>query len=138
MPRIDGEQLARQVFTSTLELCPTEEPYVAVVDGVQIPRTSWKLVGSSWLYNPTSPPFQRGIHRAQRFVDLAVLLPESPSGYRRAVPLRWDPAIPVKGVRPAGLAAGKEWQVGLEQLTWLRKAPGSGGAQPATPGGGGR
>lgn len=119
-PRLDAELLRQQVFAASLELVPAAGPYVVALDGVQVPRHSWRLCGTSWLYNPSSPPFQRGIHRAQRFTDLALLLPVNASGYSRAVPLWWEPAVPVRGVRHAQLPAGREWAVGLAQLQWLR------------------
>lgn len=119
-PRLAPASLARQVFTASLDLIPAAGPYVAVVDGVQLPRQSRRLPGTSWLYDPASPAFKRGIHRAQRFCDLAVLLPQSAAGYSRAIPLWWEPAVPAKGVRPAGQPAGTEWQVGVKQLHWLR------------------
>jgi hypothetical protein len=119
-PRLAAEQLAQQLCAATLELLPASGPCVAVVDGLQIPRHSWKLLTTAWLYDPVSPVFKRGIHRAQRGTDLALLLPQDARGYSRAIPLRLDPAVPEKGRRPAGMPAAKEWQVGLRQLHWLR------------------
>lgn len=50
----------------------------------------------------------------------AWLTPPSAAGYSRALPLRFMPAIPEKAVRPAGMAAHKEWEAGLAELHWLR------------------
>lgn len=126
-PRLDAEALAQHLVASGLELVPETTCCVAVVDGVQLPRTSGRMPGSSWLYNPTSPPFKRGIHRAQRYTDLALLVPPDARGYSRAIPLRWDPAIPEKGVRPDARPAATEWAVGLAQLHWLRAQLDAGG-----------
>jgi hypothetical protein len=119
-PRCDYERLCHQCAEASLALIPEQGACVAAIDGTQIPRHSRTMPGTSYLYNPQSPPFKRGIHRAQRFCHLALLSPQTGVGYSRAIPLRFDPAIPAKGVRPNGMAAAKEWEVGLEQLHWLR------------------
>jgi len=119
-PRFDYDAVAHQLCTTALALVPETGPCVAAIDGTQIPRHSRTMPGTSYLYNPQSPPFKRGIHRAQRSTHLALLTPQTSVGYSRAIPLRFDPAIPAKGVRPAGMAAAKEWEVGLAQLHWLR------------------
>jgi DDE superfamily endonuclease len=120
-PRIDYEELARCFFWETLPHVLQMEPYVAVVDGVQIPRHSHKMPGTSWLKSPRTPPFMPGPHRAQRFVHLAALLPRTEEGYSRALPLRWEPAFPEKAVLPEGMEPRKEWEVALDALRWLRK-----------------
>lgn len=94
---------------------------MAVVDGVQIPRHSRKMPGTSWLKNPRTPPFKPGSHRAQRFLHLAALLPRTEEGYSRALPLRWEPAFPEKAVLPPeGMEPRKEWEAALDALQWLR------------------
>ena len=58
--------------------------------------------------------FAPGIHRAQRFVHLAALLPPE-QGYSRALPLRWEQAFPPKAVRREVLPArvGDLWRAGM-------------------------
>jgi hypothetical protein len=92
-PRIDYEALTGCVLQQTLAHIPETEPYVAVVDGVQIPRHSHKMSGTSWLKNPRTPPFMLEPHGTQRFLHLAALLPQNERGYTRALPLRWEPAF---------------------------------------------
>jgi len=105
-PRIDYEALTRCFFSETLPHIPASGPYyVAVVDGVQVPRSSHKMPGTSWLKNPRTPPFMPGIHRAQRFLHLACLLPRSAEGYSRALPLRFEPAFPQKAVAAEGFSS---------------------------------
>lgn len=87
-PRIDYEILTSCFLAESLDHMPATAPYVAVVDGVQIPRHSHKMPGTSWLKNPRTPPFKPGSHRAQRFLHLAALLPRTEEGYSRALPLR--------------------------------------------------
>jgi hypothetical protein len=60
-----------------------------------------------------------GIHRAQRFLHLGLLLPRTPTGYSRALPLRWLPAFPAKAV-PARTPPRKAWAAARDALVWLR------------------
>jgi hypothetical protein len=121
-PRIDYEALTRCFFSETLpHVAPSEEPYVAVVDGVQLPRSSHKMPGTSWLKHPRTPPFRPGSHRAQRFLHLATLLPKSEEGYSRALPLRFEPAFPHKAVAAEGFEPKKQWEAALEAVRWLRE-----------------
>ena len=120
-PRIDHEQLTRRFFGETLPHVPTTAPYVAVVDGVQLPRSSHKMPGTSWLKSPRTPPFRPGPHRAQRYLHLAALLPTSEQGYSRALPLRWEPAFPEKAVKAEGFEPKKQWEAALESIGWLRE-----------------
>lgn len=119
---IDYEILSRRFFKETLpHVAPSEPYYVAVVDGVQIPRSSRKMPGTSWLKSPKTPPFSPGAHRAQRFLHLATLLPRSEEGYCRALPLRLEPAFPEKAVPAEGFPPKKQWEAALESLWWLRE-----------------
>jgi hypothetical protein len=79
------------------------------------------MPGTAWLKCPRTPPFKPGPWRAQRLVHLAALLPRTPDGYSRALPLRWEPAFPAKAVRPAGMAARTEWEAALAGVGWLRR-----------------
>jgi len=119
-PRIDYEELTRCFFSETLPHVPATDPYVAVVDGVQVPRHSRKMPGTSWLKHPKTPPFMPGPHRAQRFLHLAALLPRSQEGYTRALPLRWEPSFPEKAVLPEGTEPKKQWEAALQTVRWLR------------------
>jgi len=119
--RIDYERLTRRFFKETLGHVSPTDPYVAVVDGVQIPRHSHKMPGTSWLRSPRTPPFMPGIHRAQRYMHLASLLGANEEGYSRAVPLRWEPAFPEKAVEAEGLKPEKEWEAALGAIGWLRR-----------------
>src|SRR5512133_1134383 len=100
--RYDEEQMARTFLGETLKEVPENEPYVVGMDGVQIPRSSLRMPGTSWLKAPRTPVFKVGIHRAQRFVHGAWLTPME-DGYSRAIPLRFLPAFPSKA-KPAGRA----------------------------------
>ncbi len=112
-------RVARLFFRETLTHTAPHEPYVVGVDGVQIPRSSLKLAGTSWLKAPRTPVFKVGIHRAQRFVHGAWLTPME-AGYSRAVPLRFLPAFPPKA-KPAPVVPQREWEAGLTFLHWTRQ-----------------
>jgi DDE superfamily endonuclease len=119
--RIDYEKLSGHFLEQTLRHISPQDPYVAVVDGVQIARHSHKMPGSCWLKSPRTPPFMPGIHRAQRFAHLACLLPQSQTGYSRALPLRWECAFTEKAVPSEGVEPKKEWEAGLDAIGWLRE-----------------
>ena len=111
-------RVASLLFRETMAHTTPTEPYVVGVDGVQIPRSSLKMPGTSWLKAPRTPVFKVGIHRAQRFLHGAWLAPLE-SGYSRAVPLRFLPAFPPKA-KPAPVAPQREWEAGLTFLHWTR------------------
>jgi hypothetical protein len=116
--RVCYQTLTRCLVRQTLSEVPASEPYVAVVDGVQVPRSSRRMPGTAWLPCPRTPRFAQGCHRAQFFVHLAALLPRW-QGYSRAVPLRLDPAFPAKAV-PGAATPQSEAQAGMAQVAWLR------------------
>jgi hypothetical protein len=116
--RFEEPLLGRLLLGQTLAHSPIEQPYVTGIDSTQVPRSSYKMPGSGWLRAPRTPVFMKGIHRAQRFLHGAWLLPMQ-DGYSRAIPLRFLPAFPAKA-RPADVAACKEWQAGLAVFEWLR------------------
>jgi hypothetical protein len=124
--RIDYEALSGRFFREILDHIAPKDPFVAVVDGVQVPRHSHKMASTSWLKSPRTPPFMPGIHRAQRFMHLAALLPKSEEGYSRAIPLRWEPAFPKEGHSRSGQTkegvgggSGGHW-VGYEPVFSIR------------------
>ncbi len=75
--RYEEQKVARVFLRETLEHTGVEEPYVVGVDGVQIPRSSLRMPGTSWLKAPRTPVFKVGIHRAQRFLHGSWLLERS-------------------------------------------------------------
>jgi hypothetical protein len=118
--RIDVDALDAELVRQTLPEIPGAGPYAVAMDGVQVPRRSLKLPGTSWLRAPRTPKWKPGIHRAQRFFHLAALLPITPQGYGRALPLRFVPAFPPKAV-PGRTAPRTEVQAACAELLWLRR-----------------
>jgi hypothetical protein len=117
--RVCYATLTRCFLHETLAQVPAAAPYVVVVDGVQMPRSSRRMPGTAWLPCPRTPCFAQGSHRAQFFVHLAALLP-CWQGYSRALPLRLDPAFPVKAV-PGAAPPQTEAQAGIAQVAWVRR-----------------
>lgn len=111
--RIDYEALSGRFLEGVLAHIAPSEPFVAAVDGAQVPRHSHKkMPGTSWLKCPRTPPFMPGIHRAQRFLHLAALLPKSERGYSRAAPLRWEPAFSPRRPWPGRRSPGRSGRPG--------------------------
>jgi hypothetical protein len=119
-PRVDVEALDAELVRQTLPEIPASEPYVVAIDGVQVPRWSLRMPGTSWLKAPRTPKWKPGIHRAQRFFHLAALLPITEQGYSRALPLRWVPAFPPKAVASRTVPQ-TEGQAAATELGWLRR-----------------
>jgi hypothetical protein len=125
--RLDYAVLTRHFLRETLPHVAADQPYLVAIDGVQFPHPSGRMPGTSWLHNPTSPAFKRGIHRAQRYSHLAWLIPPTDAGESRALPLRLIPAFPEKALRPKAVAEQDdwqprtEWQAARDQLVWLRQ-----------------
>lgn len=112
--------VAQYLFRQTLEHVPETEPYILTGDAVHIYRTGTEVAGSSWVRALNTAPFKRGLQRGQRFVEIAWLTPNEAS-YRRAVPLRWIPAVTEKAV-PSDATPCKEWEAGLQGVQWVREA----------------
>ena len=118
VPRVDYDVLSRCFVHQTLPQVPEDGPYVVAVDGVQLPRRSLRMPGTAWLKCPRTPPWKPGIHRAQRYLHLAALLPRW-QGYSRALPVRFVPAFPPKAVPGAALPRS-EAQAAQGELARLR------------------
>jgi hypothetical protein len=117
--RFREERMAEVLFGQTLAHVGSEDLYVVGGDGMQVPRSSRTMEGTSWLPCPRTPVFRRGIHRAQRFFHGSWLLPAE-NGYSRALPLRFLPAFPAKAVQQV-YAACKEWEAAVQFLGWVRQ-----------------
>ncbi len=117
--RFEADKASLCFFQETLKQAPAAQPYVIGADGVQVPRSSWKMPGTSWLKALRTAAFKPGIHRAQRFLNLSWLVPLE-EGYSRAIPLHWLPAFTAKAV-PAENPAQKEWQTSLAGIRWVRE-----------------
>ena len=118
--RFDEALAGLYLFKQTLLQVPETEPYLLTGDAVHIYRSGTEVAGSSWVRAPNTAPFRRGLQRGQRFVEIAWLTPNEAS-YRRAVPLRWLPAVTEKAV-PSDATPCKEWEAGLQGVQWVRES----------------
>lgn len=117
--RFDVLKMARCLLCETLAHVEEGALYVVGTDGTQIPRSSLRMPGTSWLKSPRSPVFKIGIHRAQRFVHGCWFTPME-NGFSRAIPLRFLAAFPEKAQRGAA-APCKEWEAGVAFVNWVRQ-----------------
>ncbi len=117
--RFDYSKLTSITLRETVKEVPAEQPYVVGIDGMLVPRSSQKMPGTSWWKALGSAPFKPGLARAQRFVHLSWLTPVQ-AGYSRAIPLQMIAAFPEKAVA-AEEKKRKDWEAGIEGLTWVRK-----------------
>jgi hypothetical protein len=117
--RVAESAWGQEMVKETLHHVPATADYAVTVDAVRIERSGQHVAGSSWWPGQNTVPFDRGLARGQRFVEVAWLTP-SEGSYRRAIPLRWLAAPTPKAV-PCAAAAGKEWEVGLAGLRWVRQ-----------------
>lgn len=118
-PRFQEEQAGRLVLQESLEHVPAEQPYVVTIDALRFPRSGTHVAGSSWWPAQNTAPFNPGLQRAQRFVEVSWLTPEEES-YCRAIPLRCLPAPTEKAVQSAAPPC-KEWEAGRQGLAWVRQ-----------------
>ncbi len=117
--RVKEAALAAQLLRETLQHVAADELYVVGTDGTQIPRSSVRMPGTSWLKALGTAPFRPGIQRAQRFVHGCWFTPLV-NGFSRAIPLRFVPAYPAKA-QPAEVAPCKEWEAGVAYVRWVRR-----------------
>lgn len=118
--RIDHAAAERQVLAAVLREVPAGEPLAVVLDATHLPRTGRRMPGVGWARAPRTPVFKLGIQRAQRWVGLTLLLPRTPDGMSRALPVRWLPAPTPRATPLPGHPPLREWQAGLALLDWLR------------------
>lgn len=118
--RVKEEELATQLMRETLKHVAADEVYAIGTDGTQIPRSSLRMPGTSWLKALWTAPFRPGIARAQRFVHGCWFTPLV-NGFSRAIPLRFLPAFPAKAQAAAKGDIRKEWEAGLAFVQWVRQ-----------------
>jgi hypothetical protein len=109
------------LVAQVLAAIPLTEPVLAVaVDATQLPRTSGKLPGCGVTRALRGLRWPRGLTFAQRYVGLSALLPRSPAGDSRAIPLKWLLLRAAK-TRPMGDEPERTEPQGARELVgWVR------------------
>ena len=117
--RFDPDKAGEVVFAQTLPHVDEQEHYTIGIDTTQVPRSSLKMPGTSWMKASGTAPFKPGIQRAQRFLNLSWLTPLE-EGFSRAIPLKWLSAFPEKAI-DAEQGHQKDWEAGLKAVCWVRE-----------------
>jgi hypothetical protein len=119
--RLDMTTLQATLVAQVVREVPVAAPVLAAaVDGTQLPRSSRRLPGCGYTVQARTPKWRRGIHLAQRYVGISALLPRSPAGDSRAVPLRWLLLRTAKTTPMGDEPERTEGQGAVVLLTWLR------------------
>ncbi len=128
--RFDEEKTGGVMIGEMLAEVEEGEVFVVGVDGFQVPRSSLKMPGTSWLRGLRTAKFKPGIERGQRFVEGSWLTPLV-NGYSRAIPIRCLSAFTLKAV-PSGEEPRTEVRAGLTFLKWSRQQMDQAGRQEQT------
>jgi hypothetical protein len=109
-----ARELFAPILRGLLELLPPEAPVVGAMDDTHVRKTGPHIPGVAYRRDPLSPAFHTNFIRAQRFLQLSVLLPHAePAGSARAIPIAYEHVPPVP--KPKKNAPEQEWQAYREQ-----------------------
>jgi len=87
-------------------------PIVTALDDTHLPKAGKKTPGVGWRRDPMGPPFQCNLIRAQRFIQMSVMLVAADGPTRPvALPIRFDhaPSVP----KPKRSAPPEAWKAYL-------------------------
>jgi len=130
--RIELDRMRQPIIQTAEQLLPENAPFFAAIDDTLISKSGRKVVGASWRRDPLGPPFSTNFLWAQRFLQVACVIPESGLACRaRGVPVELchapTPKRPGKQATEAQLAEYRNQQaasrisvVGCERLHALR------------------
>jgi len=89
-------------------------PIVTALDDTHLPKAGKKTPGVGWRRDPMGPPFQCNLIRAQRFIQMSVMLVAADGPTRPvALPIRFDhaPSVP----KPKRSAPPEAWKAYRQQ-----------------------
>jgi hypothetical protein len=130
--RIELDRLREPIVHAAEELLAEDMPFFAAIDDTLLGKTGRKVPGACWRRDPLGPPFCTNFTWAQRFLQVACIIPESGLGSRaRAVPIEFchapTPKRPGRHATQTELAEYRSKQaasrigiVGRERLNALR------------------
>ena len=92
----DTRELFAPITRGVVDLLPPGAPVVGAMDDTHIEKTGTRTPGVGYRRDPLSPAFHTNFIRAQRFLQLAALLPNNkPLGSARAIPIVYEHVPPV-------------------------------------------
>jgi hypothetical protein len=101
--------LFEPIVQGVLEFLPPGAPFVTALDDTHVPKSGTHTPGVAYRRDPLSPPFHTNFIRAQRFQQMAALLPHvRPAGSARAIPIGYQHVPPVP--KPKKNAGAEEWK----------------------------
>jgi hypothetical protein len=128
--RHDSDVIAGVVLEETLALQDRSQPVVVAMDDTHLLKSGKKTPGVGWKRDPMGPPFRVNLVRAQRFLQMSVVLPER-EGPARLIPV--DFAHAPTPPKPRKTAPPEEWKkyhqdksesnvclLAVRRLQWLR------------------
>jgi hypothetical protein len=117
--RIESDKLWSPVVGLSGQLLGEDSPFFAVIDDTLAGKSGRKVAGASWRRDPLGPPFNTNFIWAQRFLQVACVIPESGLASRaRAVPVELCHAPTPK--RPNRYATDQQWAEYRSQQASLR------------------
>jgi hypothetical protein len=101
--------LFHPILGGVVQMLPATEPVVIALDDTLIRKTGRRIPGVAWRRDPLSPPFQTNLVLGQRFLQIAVCLPnQQPAGSARALPIGFEHVPPLP--KPKSSATPEERQ----------------------------
>ena len=103
------QRLFDPVIGGTLQRLPTAMPIVTALDDTHLPKAGKKTPGVGWRRDPMGPPFQCNLIRAQRFIQMSVVLAAADGPTRPVMlPIRFEhaPSVP----KPRHSAPPEAWK----------------------------
>ena len=110
----EARDLFGPITRGLVDLLPPGAPFVAAMDDTHLKKTGTRIPGVKYKRDPLSPAFHTNFIRAQRFLQVSGLLPNTdPPGSARAIPIAYEHVPPV--AKPKKNAPAEEWKAYRQQ-----------------------
>jgi len=107
--RFDPDRVFAHIAEQVHQQLPADAPFVVAIDDTHAPKTGRKVHGTAYRRDPLGPKFHTNFIWAQRFLQLAVALPQGPGALRaRTIPIDFQHAPTPR--KPKKNAAPQEWK----------------------------